>query len=232
YFISRLQSQTALYSLSAPGQRLDLLAHLRQVQHDYGEIELRLGRLARLPVRLVYARLPQAVAQERRRKARRAAAKHGQQPSERSLALLDWSLFISNVPQQWLDTQHVALVYRVRWQIELLFKLWKSQALLECVGQCGPERFLCQLYARLLGLLFFHWLLTGIPLEPKCQLSLPKAFAILQRYAARLRHALAAHGCTLPVLLDQLDKAFRRFARQQHRRKYPSTLARLLAAHA
>src|SRR5215831_13874365 len=72
----------------------------------------------------------------------------------------------------------------------------------------------------------------GVPLDPERERSPPKAFAILQRHAARLREALTGAADVLPALLAKLDKDFQRFARQQHRRQKPSTLARLLAAHA
>ena len=123
-------------------------------------------------------------------------------------------------------------LYRGRWQIELVFKLWKSQAQLDVIGQCGPNRFLCQLYARLLGILVFQWMLTDVPFDPSTEPSLPKAFALLQRYAARLRIALAHDRLALPALLDHLAGDFLRFALKQKRKKAPSTLARLLAAGA
>jgi IS4 transposase len=41
-------------------------------------------------------------------------------------------------------------LYRVRWQIELLFKLWKSQGRLDkSLGHRG-ERVLCEVLAKLL----------------------------------------------------------------------------------
>jgi hypothetical protein len=232
YFISRLLPQTGLYQLNAAEPAFDLESALSQTSDSLLDIELALGQLTRLPVRLIAQKLPEAVVAERRRKAKRRAVRHGQTCSARHLRLLGWSLFITNIPHTWLDAQQVILVYRVRWQIELLFKLCKSQAHLHDVGQCGPHRFLCQLYARLLGILLFQWMLLDVPFDPSAEPSLPKAFAIVQRYAARLRDALSHHDAALPALLEKLDCALRRFALKQKRRKNPSTLARLLAANA
>jgi len=232
YFISRLQSQTALYKLSHPDQACNLEILLPESLDTPVDIEVALGRLTRLPVRLIAQKLPTTVVAERRRKAKRQAAKHGQTCSARHLHLLGWSLFITNIPRDWLDARQVMLVYRVRWQIELVFKLWKSQAHLDVVGQCGPHRFLCQLYARLLGILLFQWMLVDVPFDPTCEPSFPKAFAILQRYAARLRAALSSQTFPLTALLEQLNGDFLRFALKQKRKKSPSTLARLLAAGA
>jgi DDE family transposase len=232
YFVSRLHPQTALYGshVNDPVCELDTL--LPTTTNTVVDLDVTMGRLSRLPVRLIAQKLPEAVAAERRRKAKRQANKHGKTCSARHLHRLGWSLFITNIPRDWLAAQQVLLVYRVRWQIELVFKLWKSQAQLDAVGQCGPNRFLCQLYARLLGVLVFQWMLVDVPFDPTTEPSLPKAFAIVQRYAARLRLALASQPCQLTPLLQLLTTDVLCFALKQKRKTSPSTLARLLAAKA
>jgi hypothetical protein len=232
YFISRLQLQTALFAPNDTHQAYDLEVLLPHTLDGLVDIEVAVGRLTQLPVRLIAQKLPDSVVAERRRKAKRQAAKHGQTCSARHLRLLAWSLFITNIPRDWLNAHQVMLVYRVRWQIELVFKLWKSQAQLDVVGQCGLNRFLCQLYARLLGVLLFQWMLVDVPFDPTTEPSLPKAFAILQRYAARFRAAWSQPTPSLSALLEQLTRDFLHFALKQKRRKSPSTLARLLAADA
>ena len=232
FFISRLQLQTALYALGAAGPALDLDVLLPTTLDELVDSDVTMGQSTRLPVRLIAQKLPDSVVAERRRKAKRSASKRGQTCSARHLHRLAWSLFITNIPRDWLDARQVMLVYRVRWQIELVFKLWKSQAQLDGVGQCGPDRFLCQLYARLLGVLLFQWMLVDVPFDPTTEPSLPKAFAIVQRYAARFRAALSQPTFSLAALFEQLTHTFLRFALKQKRRKAPSTLARLLAAGA
>jgi hypothetical protein len=232
YFISRLQTQTALYPAADAPRALDLLALLRAQSSSQGELRVYLGRRVRLPVRLVFARLPPAVVAERRRKARAKARKHGQTCSQRHLALLAWALFITNVPADWLEAEQLLLVYRVRWQAELIFKLWKSQAKLKHIGNWKPARVLCQLYARLLGVVVFHWLVAPWRFCPRAELSLPKAFRVLQRYALRLLDAIAAAWRSVPDLLQRMTDDFLRFAPKNARQKSPSTYQLLLLAEA
>src|SRR5262249_28717415 len=56
---------------------------------------------------------------------------------------------------------------RLRWQIELLFRLWKDEGQVDQTRGRKPERVLCELLAKLLGQVVQHWatLLAGSPLE-------------------------------------------------------------------
>lgn len=228
FFISRLQTQTALYGQADEGATLDLLAVLQQQAAAEGELMVSMKAKRWLSLRLIYSRLPEAVAEQRRRKARANARRRGETCSQRHLDLLGWTLFVTNVPTEWLSAEAVRLVYRLRWQIELLFKLWKSQAKLDRLGDWRLERLLCQFYGRLLGLLVFHWLVARQRCWPSGELSLPKAFRLLQRHALRLLAALLISHQAVNRLLAKLSQDFRRFARQTKRRKSPSTYQRLL----
>ncbi|MCZ6918978.1 MAG: hypothetical protein O7C60_00555, partial [Rickettsia endosymbiont of Ixodes persulcatus] len=46
--------------------------------------------------------------------------------------------------------EHIMIIYRARWQIELLFKLYKSHAKIENLkGRSKSARVLCELYGKL-----------------------------------------------------------------------------------
>ena len=71
-------------------------------------------------------RLPPARAAEARRRARATAAKKGHQIQARTLALAEWVLIWTTLPPAVLVTATIMALYRVRWQIELVFKRLKS----------------------------------------------------------------------------------------------------------
>ena len=231
FFISRLQTQTALYEHPAAGQALDLPAFLAGLNHSRWEGGLYLGRKTRLPVRLLAECLPQAAAEERRRKARKSAARRGQTCSARHLSLLGWSLFITNVPADWLSFDHVLRLYRLRWQVELLFKLAKSQAkLATCLSYSRP-RFLCQFYARLLSLILFYWLTAPLRVTSHGELSPAKAFALFQSYAADFSKTFSCLS-RFSAHFSQLEEDFLRYALKSKRRKSPSSYSALCLAPA
>lgn len=159
-FISRLLFGTEVFH--EDGKPLNLLTHLRQQPSGLLDQVILLGAAARLCCRLVALRVPQEVANRRRQQARQKAAKKGRQPSEQYLELLGWSLFVTNCVEEELTYKAVVVLYRCRWQIELLFKLWKSHNHLakHREGARGPE-VLAVFYAKLLGVLLQHWILVA-----------------------------------------------------------------------
>ncbi|GEP46478.1 hypothetical protein BGE01nite_57690 [Brevifollis gellanilyticus] len=130
FFVSRY-SKAALYHPG--GQRIHLedwlLKKLRKAAPGTClDIPVQLGAGMRLPMRLIAVRLEKDSANARRRRAlsnRDARLKH----TPRSLALLDWSLYLTNLPAQAHAGNRIAALYALRWRIEILFKSLKSQGL-------------------------------------------------------------------------------------------------------
>jgi hypothetical protein len=228
YFISRYQRQTALYWQEDVPIGFDVLAFVESIRGNQCQIVAHIGRKVQLSVRVLFQRLPPDVVEERRRKVRAKMRRDGKTPSQRYLQLLEWNIFITNVPEKWLSFEQILLVYRVRWQIEIIFKVWKSDAHLDKIGSWRIERVLCQLYARLTGLMLFHWLIAPYRFAKSVELSLSKAFHVLRRHIPRLTEAIAAGWTQVAERLHKLQRDLLRFARKDKRKKSPSTFQRLV----
>jgi hypothetical protein len=169
YFLCRLNHQVSLYRRDEDGTltRFDLVKELgRNLKAGIGACELELwlskGETV-LKVRLIAERVPDSVANERRRKARqKAKRKNRPSPSARYLFLLGWSLYITNVGKEILKAESVSLVYRLRWQIELVFKAWKSYHGLEELRGERLERIECFIYGRLIMMVIMAFLSGSI----------------------------------------------------------------------
>jgi hypothetical protein len=120
FFLSRYKHGVRVYDLQ--GQPLDLVRELQTQGRCDREVLLGADRVR---VRLVALPAPEAVVNERRRKAR---ANHDgrSQPSRQHLALLGWNIFVTNVSRPVWPAQSLGPVYRLRWRIEMIFKAWKS----------------------------------------------------------------------------------------------------------
>jgi hypothetical protein len=121
FFVSRCRSDVTLYDVRT-GQALNLAAELRRCGSF--DLSVRLGS-QKLPVRLVAVPVPEALANERRRKARQNRDQR-LHPTAQRLFLLGWNLLITNVPRSLWPAKVVAAIYRLRWRIEMIFKAWKS----------------------------------------------------------------------------------------------------------
>ncbi len=156
YWLSRVQVQTAVFDDAGRQWTVpDLLA----AQHpSVVDLPITLGVTHRLPARLLAVRVPQEVANQRRRKLRAEARRNGKAVSQARLALADWTVFVTNVPEVLLSLEEALVLARVRWQIELLFKLWKSHGRIDESRSTKPWRILCELYGKLLAMIVQHWL--------------------------------------------------------------------------
>jgi hypothetical protein len=227
FFLTRLRPNTLLFATPDASTAVDLEALCARLPADVCEFWLFLGDRERIPVRLVLSRCPQQVVDSRRRTAYANAKRKGRQPSQKYLALLQWTFFITNVPDTMLSALQVTQLYRIRWQIELLFKLCKSQLHLDAVQGCGEHRILCQLYARMILLVLLCDGVAAFRFGPQGELSLVKAFQLFSDYADRLIACLRGSPHALTRLLMTMKDDFLRLARKNRRNKSPSTLALL-----
>jgi hypothetical protein len=225
FWLSRLPPNCAVYTEA--GETLDLPSVLPTVPGTFYDQSIQLSERHRLPCRLVAARVPQEVADGRRRKLRRDAKRKGYTPSARNLALCDWVLLVTNVPVSKLNDREVLVMARVRWQVELVFKLWKSQGRLDESRSAKPYRILCEVYAKLLGLLVQHWIL------------IVTAWAYVNRSWFKTGQTIRQHIMALATQLGHLERAvgvletigrcLAKGARLNTRKTAPNTYQLLLA---
>ena len=75
---------------------------------------------------LVRLRWQKEIAEQRQERLREDAKKDGKPVTEEQLYLAHWLLLITNVPIKRMSMAEALILVRLRWQIELLFKLWKT----------------------------------------------------------------------------------------------------------
>ncbi len=182
---------------------------------------VQLGHTYRLAARLVAVRVPEAVVARRHRQLKEAARKHQQPVSAERWALAGWTLFVTHVPVEQLSVAEVLVVARVRWQIELLFQLWKSQGQVDPSRSAKPGRILCEVYAKLLAMVIQHWLvLTATWAAP--DRSLVKAAQTIRKQALHLASRFVEGETSLVVGLRLVQRCLQTGCRIEKRNKQPS----------
>jgi hypothetical protein len=220
FWISRWQQGTA--SFHPDGQRFDLLQYLGQ-QPAGGPIDtpILLGATRRLRCRLLALRVPQEIAARRRQKALEKARKHGRTATQEQLAWCDWTVFVTNCVAELLTWKEVVVLYRARWQIELLFKLWKSHGQLDKhKASRSAEWRMAELWAKLIGVLIQHWLLLTLTWANPRR-SLRKAARVIRDWVENLAESINDLD-RLTNVLERLGAAIEAFAKVKVKRKHPS----------
>ena len=160
YYISRLRPHVKIYEYKADSyQPIDIKSIHQQMKLGklaYQELSVYIGEEKKLPVRLIIELVPEKIVNRRLAKANMEAKKKKCQVSDQYKAHASLNLFISNVDQRWLTTPQIHSIYRLRWQIELRFKIWKSYYHIHANKKMKIHRFETYLYATLLFILI-NW---------------------------------------------------------------------------
>jgi hypothetical protein len=218
YFLSRLQDGTAVFD--AKGQRLNLGEFLGRQDESVVDMRVMIGVDHRLKCRFIAVRVPKDVASQRRRNVRKNGRKKGYTPSREKLALCDWNFYVTNVPAKMLSVDEVLALARARWQIECLFKQWKSDGGLARVRSEKPWRVVGEVLGKLIALIIQHAVLIQCVWH-RANRSLRKAAKAVRRHAGQLIAALADSKKLLQALQD-ICKSLKKGAKVETRRKHPS----------
>ena len=218
HFLSRLHYKTGVRTLEKI--LVDLLPWLARPAGPWVDERILLGP-EQLACRLIAWRLPPDQAARRRRKRREETrSKYGREPTADRLAWCDWTILVTSVPSDLLTPAEAAILYRARWQIELLFKRWKGQDRVALLSGSTDDRQLVRVWARLLAALVQHWLvIAGVWGDPSK--SLAKACEAVRAFAGRLMAAVTGTEDLARILADLarvLEKTCRR-----NKRKKPGT---------
>ena len=226
YWISKLEPTSLITTNTQESQ--SLLNYVQRYDDlSAWEEEVWVGKERQLQARLLVTRVPQEVADQRRRRIRKEATKKGVAASVIALALAAWTILITNIPASMLSQSEALVLVKVRWQIELLFKLWKSHGKVDEWRSKKPEQILCEVYAKLLAMVVQHWVLA-VSCWVYPERSLVKAAQVVREQAPALASA-RAHLDRLSEVLETIQTILKRTARLSPRRKHPNTYQLLLA---
>jgi hypothetical protein len=225
WFLSRLSSSVAVYaSADAAAPAVVLVDHVVQhaAQASVVDLAVYLGP-RRFPCRLLAYRLPEEVVAQRRRQAYETARKKGRTPTHAYLHWLQYGWYITNGGAAVWPAEVVATVYRIRWQIELLFKQWKSLLHVHVLKGTPPGRIRCLLYGRLIAITmlmrvcsYAAWYATTML---RREISFPKLILGLKRKG---RFATAIEQGTIVTLYAELRRDMAAFLCKQRRQRKTS----------
>lgn len=229
YWLTRLPARLCVRDQT--GEWLELAPWLEALQErgcDRWDGPLELARLNPVRARVFVLRCPPAEQERRRRHLRQRLRRKGKEPGQRQLILCDWWVLATNAPPELLQPCEAWELYRSRWQIELVFKRWKSLGGLAIDRHYAAVRAECALYGKLIGVLLVDWLalqrggvLAGVSAWHAWQIVHELLPTICLALQGRLEWSTVLHE-----LAQRLDNR----TKQPRRKKRPSTRQRLYRA--
>lgn len=189
YYMNRLPVRTRLYEKRKNGFKRITYKVLRRRVSREGIIDkvFYLGE-EKYPSRVILEAVPREVKEKRIRKVTKYNQAHGHQTSQDYKQRCGFNFWVTNLPFEQYNTSTIKSLYHLRWQIELIFKTWKSILGMSSLGNCKITRVMCQLYSRLI-LALIHWSCCKA-LQPLCTVSFYKVAKIMMRTKQLLRKLL------------------------------------------
>ncbi len=139
------------------GQPFDLIAWLKCLPNDPAQCSQTQVWVStpqgRFPLRLVGRPIPPFKADPIRQRMRQEAKRKKRRLDERSLLAAGFVLLVSNLPEPEWSAYQILELYRLRWQVELMFKRLKSLFQLDHLRSKDPNLAQTYLLAKLLAAL-------------------------------------------------------------------------------
>ena len=241
YFINRYKYPTNLYKEkgdSKAQKRQDKKLEIKELLKEIEINEIRskylfLGMYERVPVRLIIQKVPPKVAEQRKRRLREENQRKGQTLSKERLQLCEYTLFITNIPLEMLEDKQIIQTYTIRWQIEILFKGWKSVMKFGIIHPMKPQRFLSMLYGYLIWIILMTkitgWFRNITWNTYKIQVSELKLFKLMRIYQNQFIQTIGCNNKNdLEKLISKIFKATLLFAEKEQKKNKPNRLFEIL----
>lgn len=197
YYLSRTQYTV---SVKINGSRYGLIAWLTQQGNETVDQWIEVGTQNVLKCRLIAWRVPPEIAKRRRQKMRQSMKDRGRQPTEAALASCDWEYLITNLDTEQLSFKEAIVLYRSRWQIELLFKRWKTHCQIDLLDGRTDEITMTRLWIRLCGAIVQHWIIVGIAWVSSQKISFDKLAKLIGESTRELGHTIGDTVALIKVL--------------------------------
>jgi hypothetical protein len=226
YFINRINPRTKVYHAEHPGEELDFVKCYKRIKKyklDYLEYDV-VAVHAKVPCRIVLYPVRKAIYESRIRRTKKFAKSKGHKVSDAYKNKVRLAAYITNISRKHIVANKIKTIYRLRWQIELTFKIWKSQAKISQIKEIKMHRFECQLMSKLIWLLIHkrilnyltRWVNTKHP-DKTC--SLWKYYKHAYRINHIVRKAIFNPNKLLQLLLNLMDLASTQFLLETKKRK-------------
>ncbi|MEK4612358.1 IS4 family transposase [Bacillus sp. FSL K6-0067] len=180
-----------------------------------------IGDKQQLFSRLIFHRLTDAQLKKRLKKIAEKEKAKQKTYSEKSKLVAGLNVYVTNAPWEWVPMEQVHELYTLRWQIEIIFKTWKSLFDIDHCRTVKRERIECHLYGKLIAIFLCSstmFKMRQLLLQKKQkELSEYKAIGMIQDHLLLLYQAIQKDTQELTKILIRLFHLLQKNGRKSHR---------------
>jgi len=196
FFLNRLKTQIGVYLIG--NQELDwknLDNKFKKSNADILDLDVLIHQDKKIPCRLIIQKVSEREYQKRLKTAEMKAKSNKLGLTDLHKIKMKYNTFITNVDRKDLSADKIRKTYYLRWQIELVFKTWKSFFKINEVKKVRKERLECQLLANLIWILVnWRFFQAGnqyvSSIDKSKGVSVLKFFKKCQKYRESLRNII------------------------------------------
>ncbi|TEA45638.1 IS4 family transposase [Bacillus sp. BH2] len=237
YYISRLKLNHTVYMKNPSPEyfqngtvkkqsqyiqvNLEHLMNTLKPGQTYEIKEAYIGKEQKLFTRVVIYRLTEKQLQERRTKQSYTESKKGITYSEKSKRLTGINIYVTNTPWEIVPMEQIHDFYSLRWQIEIIFKTWKSLFQIHHWQNIKQERLECHVYGKLITIFLCSstmFKMRQLLLQKKKrELSEYKAIGMIQDHLFLLFQATQKNTQAITKIFIRLFTLLKKNGRKSHR---------------
>ncbi len=156
YFLNRLPSQMSVFDRDNNNEKIDFgMLHEKMQKENTSSMNLSvmIGKDAKIPGYMNVSLNDRATSKSRIKRTSKNTWSIGCKVSDNQKTRSQLDIYITNAPHEMIKPTNYKPIYGLRWQIELVFKVWKSLCRIDKLKKVKIERFECMLLAGLIWIL-------------------------------------------------------------------------------
>jgi hypothetical protein len=253
YYISKLKSTTTIYvknenpEIMSNGKvkktSLYKKVDIEEIVKPLAEgetieiLDIYIGKINKIKTRLIVTKLTKECKAKREEKFKKDVKKKKKKATDKSDFWNSINIYMTNISTETLSKEHIHDIYSLRWQVELMFKIWKSLFKIHDIKKVKLERFQCFLYGQLTALLLSSTIVYTskkiISEENKKEISEIKSFGIVKEFFSEIKENIFKSELSLMRFLNKIMSFILRYGIKSKRkqRKTPFIILNRIKIH-